>query len=91
MRELANQSARSALGMHETASWRRAAWGKMCVAGVALLAGIIQMILSPSVYSVGVVGGWAGFMIAVYWGLQSVVLFKQARLKDQRDNEEKAK
>ena len=83
MRELANQSARSAIDKHTRTRWVRAAVGKITVTLTAMLVGSYLMISSPHQHRIIFLGAAVAAVVTLFWGLQSAIvlanIFKASR------------
>ncbi|MFI4875521.1 MAG: FHA domain-containing protein [Blastopirellula sp. JB062] len=79
LRDLANQSARSAIDVHTLKSWSNLCATKLIVAGVALTTSICLLIETNSFVSFSFLGAAIGLIIAIFWGLQAAIVFNQVR------------
>ena len=84
MRELANVSAREAIDLSVRNRWSQAAFGKLSVAGVALLAAGILFYWTRDPMTVSFLGGGVASLIAVFWALQGAVILKGVRKAKER-------
>ena len=79
MRELANMNTQVALDKHVQKRWSSAAIGKAGVAGVAVASGIYLMITANSLEDMEFLSGATAMIVAIFWGLQSLILTKQVQ------------
>ena len=87
MRELANMNTKAALDRHVQKRWTTAAIGKACVAGVAVVAGVLLMTWAENLQSLTFASGAVAMLVAVFWGLQSLILMKQLQVARRRQPE----
>ncbi len=74
MRELANQSARAAIDKHTHGRWVRAAVGKMTVSLTAIITGGFLLVVSPDRHRIFLLGASTAAVVAIFWGLQSLLI-----------------
>ncbi|MHB1035769.1 MAG: FHA domain-containing protein [Pirellulales bacterium] len=80
MRELANVAARGALDWHSRKQLLTARYGKLLVAIMGLVCGIVLFNLSALMGDLTYYAAMMGFLVAVYWGLQYAVLTGHLRV-----------
>ncbi|MEM6330363.1 MAG: hypothetical protein AAF790_08950, partial [Planctomycetota bacterium] len=68
LRDLANQSARSAIGVAATKQNKEKAMANLVISGMAMLCGGYLAVTAPGLLTGQFVGGLAGFGWAGYWG-----------------------
>jgi hypothetical protein len=78
MRQIAKQSAQSALATHQRNGWLQTATGKFVACGVACAASVAISYLSRGSSWQIVVAG-CGFAIGIFWGAQGMQLSQSAR------------
>jgi hypothetical protein len=84
MRELANQSAQSALETYAHRRWATAALGKVIVSVFGLIACLTLVAALPGWSALKIIGGGAALVIALFWGLQAGILVTQVRAARRR-------
>jgi hypothetical protein len=84
MRELANQSAQSALETYAHRRWATAALGKVIVSVFGLITCLTLVVALPGWSALKVIGGGAALVIALFWGLQAGILVTQVRAARRR-------
>jgi hypothetical protein len=67
LRELANQTARSAIGAHASRKYRENATSKLLVAGAAVASGMYLLATAPDLLSLQFVGACLAVLAALYW------------------------
>jgi hypothetical protein len=82
LRELANSSARSAIDHHQQQQRMRKAFGRLVIAGVALIGGVAFFFLQSLVGYLALTGTVVSVLLAVIWGCQAVgIALATLRLK----------
>ncbi|MCC9605164.1 FHA domain-containing protein [Blastopirellula sp. JC732] len=79
LRDLANQSARSAIDVHTLKRWNNVYVTKLIVAIVAFVTAICLLVETRSFVSLQFLGASMGIIIAIFWSLQAVIVYNQLR------------
>lgn len=78
LRELANQTARSAIGVHSSRMHRENALSKLLVAGAAVASGMYLLATAPDLLSWQFGGACFAVLAALYWGSMIMRSFSEA-------------
>ncbi|EAQ81021.1 FHA domain-containing protein [Blastopirellula marina] len=79
LRDLANQSARSAIDSHTVKRWNNMYVTKVIVSFVALTTAICLLVETKSFVSLQFLGAAIGIIISIFWGFQAAIVYNQVR------------
>jgi hypothetical protein len=85
MRALANQSANTAIDRHTRTRWEVAGRGKMLVTICALLSAVLLIWWAPRADHVANIAAGLALSIAVFWGMQGVMILYGVRKQTERE------
>lgn len=91
LRDLANQSARSAIDVHTLKRWNNLYVTKLIVSIVAFVTAICLLFEMKGIMSLQFMGAMMGITISIFWALQAVVVYNQLRSARKVANAEELK